>query len=121
MQAASEKHPDKTFIGKIERCFDFLGYHFSLAGLAVAKQTVANFIEKASRLYEQERRMSSGASPLEMYVKRWLGWVRGVETPRRGLPRGACHFRRLASWCLPIVCSAGCRLREIPSVGSGGG
>jgi hypothetical protein len=24
-----EKHPDKTFIGRIERGFDFLGYHFS--------------------------------------------------------------------------------------------
>ena len=22
----SEKHPDKTFIGRIEKCFDFLGY-----------------------------------------------------------------------------------------------
>ncbi len=22
-----EKHPDKTFIGRIERGFDFLGYH----------------------------------------------------------------------------------------------
>ena len=49
-----EKHPDKTFIGRIERGFDFLGYHFSRQGLAVAKQTMANFIEKASRLYEQE-------------------------------------------------------------------
>lgn len=26
-----EKHPDKTFIGKIERGFDFLGYHFGRA------------------------------------------------------------------------------------------
>ena len=51
-----EKHPDKTFIGKIERGFDFLGYHFSPAGLTVAKQTITNFIKKASRLYEQERR-----------------------------------------------------------------
>jgi hypothetical protein len=50
-----EKHPDKTFIGRIERGFDFLGYHFGPTGLAVAKQTLANFIEKASRLYEQER------------------------------------------------------------------
>jgi RNA-directed DNA polymerase len=41
-----EKHPDKTFIGRIERGFDFLGYHFSRQGLAVAKQTMANFIEK---------------------------------------------------------------------------
>jgi hypothetical protein len=41
--------------GRIERGFDFLGYRFAPAGLAVAKQTMANFIEKASRLYEQER------------------------------------------------------------------
>ena len=40
----------KTFIGRIERGFDFLGYHFGPAGLAVAKQTLTNFIEKASRL-----------------------------------------------------------------------
>ena len=74
-----EKHPAKTFIGRIERGFDFLGYHFSPAGLAVAKKTIANFIEKASRLYEQERRVGSTASTLEMYVRRWLRWaVSGV-------------------------------------------
>jgi RNA-directed DNA polymerase len=28
-----EKHPDKTFIGKIEGGFDFLGTHFSREGL----------------------------------------------------------------------------------------
>ena len=54
-----------TLSGRL-RCFDFLGNHISPAGLAVAKQTVANFIEKASRLYEQERRVASAASPLEM-------------------------------------------------------
>jgi RNA-directed DNA polymerase len=70
-----EKHPDKTFIGRIERGFDFLGYHFSPAGLSVAKQTVANFIQKASRLYEQERKAPSSASPLGMYVTRWLAWA----------------------------------------------
>ena len=26
-----EKHPVKTFIGRIEKGFDFLGYHFSRA------------------------------------------------------------------------------------------
>ena len=66
-----EKHPDKTFIGKIERGFDFLAYHFSPAGLKVAKKTIANFIEKASRLYEQKRRTVSAVSPLAMYVRRW--------------------------------------------------
>jgi RNA-directed DNA polymerase len=69
--------PDKTFIGRIERGFDFLGYHFNSAGLSVAKQTVASFIEKASRLYEQERWTPSGASPLEMYARRWFTWVKG--------------------------------------------
>ncbi len=36
-----EKHRDKTFIGRIEKGFDFLGYHFSPQGLGVAKKTVA--------------------------------------------------------------------------------
>jgi hypothetical protein len=67
-----EKHEDKTFIGRIERGFDFLGYHFGPAGLAVAKQAIANFIAKASLLYEQERRAAPAASPLGMYVRRWL-------------------------------------------------
>ncbi len=49
-----EKHPQKTFIGRIERGFDFLGYHFSPAGLSVAQQTVDNFVRRAIRLYEQE-------------------------------------------------------------------
>jgi RNA-directed DNA polymerase len=52
-----EKHPDKTFVGRIERGFDFLGYHFSRVGLTVAAKTIANFIEKASRLYEQKRKV----------------------------------------------------------------
>jgi hypothetical protein len=38
---------------------------------------MANFIEKASRLYEQRRRAVSAVSPLEMYVRRWLGWAKG--------------------------------------------
>lgn len=71
-----EKQPDKTFIGRIERGFDFLGYHFSPTGLAVAKQTIANFIEKASQLYEQERRAGSTVFPFDMYVRQWLKWAR---------------------------------------------
>ncbi len=71
-----EKHPDKTFIGRIEKGFDFLGYHFGPDGLRVAKQTIANFIEKASRLYEQKRRTVSAVSPFEMYVRRWVRWAR---------------------------------------------
>jgi hypothetical protein len=75
-----EKHPDKTFIGRIEKGFDFLGYHFGPAGLKLAKQTLANFIEKPSRLYEQERQEPDGSCPLEMYFRRWRSWTRaGLE------------------------------------------
>ena len=33
-----EKHPDKTFIGRVERGFDFLGYHFGPDGITVAEK-----------------------------------------------------------------------------------
>ena len=48
------KHPDKTAIGRVERGFDFLGYHFKPPGISLAKQTLANCASKALRLYEQE-------------------------------------------------------------------
>jgi hypothetical protein len=64
-----EKHPDKTFIGKIERGFDFLGYHFGPSGLTVAEPTLRRFIETASRLYEQDAR-APAARALEVYVRR---------------------------------------------------
>jgi hypothetical protein len=78
-----EKHPDKTFIGRIERGFDFLGYHFSPERLSVAKKTIENFIEKASRLYEQKRSAGSSVTALEVYVRQWLRWSRaGLESGR---------------------------------------
>lgn len=72
-----DKHPDKTFIGRVVRGFDFLGYHFSPEGLTVAKPTIRKFIEKASRLYEQKRRAPDRDTALEMYVARWRGWAKG--------------------------------------------
>ena len=72
-----EKHPDKTFIGRIEKGFDFLGYHFCREGLSVAEDTVERFIEKATRLYEQEQGKPEGLPLLGLYVQRWARWVRG--------------------------------------------
>jgi hypothetical protein len=70
-----DKHPGKTFIGRIERGFDFLGYRFTRVGLSVARKTIDNFLEKASRLYEQECCAALAATALEMYVKRWRRWA----------------------------------------------
>jgi hypothetical protein len=78
------KHPDKTFIGRGLRGFDFLGYHFTPEQLTVAKVTLQRRDTKIGRLYEQ------GASDerIEQYVSRWERWVHAglggrVESPPR--------------------------------------
>ena len=44
-----EQHPDKTFVGRISRRFDFLGYRFESNGLVdVARQTVERFATRVS-------------------------------------------------------------------------
>lgn len=71
-------NPDKNlsdFIAYFSPDFDLLGSHFSPSGLTVAKQTIANFIEKTSRLYEQKCRAALAATALEMYVRRWARWA----------------------------------------------
>ena len=67
------KHPDKTFIGRIARGFDFLGYWFSPTGLGIARKTVERMVEKMTRLYEQ----GAPSERIEAYVQRWWGWVKG--------------------------------------------
>ena len=37
----------KTFIGRIERGFDVLGYHFGPEGLTSAAGTIGQFVERA--------------------------------------------------------------------------
>lgn len=44
---------------------------------------MATKFEKASRLYEQKRRACAIASPLEMYVRRWLRWTKSGMTEER--------------------------------------
>lgn len=72
-----DKHPDKTFIGRVEKGFDFLGYRFSTSWLTVAAPTMARFVARTDQLYEQERRRRetgmlavSSPSPLGLYVQR---------------------------------------------------
>jgi len=72
-----EKHPDKTFIGRIERGFDFLGYHFRPDRLSVAAKTIENFVARALRLYEQEPGEPLDSSRLGVYVKHWAAWAGG--------------------------------------------
>jgi RNA-directed DNA polymerase len=70
-----DKHPDKTFIGRVEKGFDFLGYHFHPSGLQPAGATWEKFVAHLTRLYEQQRVTRSDA--VGTYVRRWLGWLCG--------------------------------------------
>ncbi|MBA6302621.1 hypothetical protein [Colwellia sp. MB02u-14] len=52
-QLKVEQAPDKTFIDKISRGWDFLGYHFDGKQLTVAAKTVAKHVLHYRQLYEQ--------------------------------------------------------------------
>jgi len=67
------KHPDKTFIGRVARGFEFLGYWFSSSGLRVARKTVDRMMAKVAQLYE----LGASNGRIGDYHRRWVGWVRG--------------------------------------------
>ena len=69
------KHSDKTFIGRVAKGFDFLGYHFSPDGLTIAKKTLANFVGRVRQLYEHKLREVRAFSRLGAYVRRWTTGV----------------------------------------------
>ena len=72
-QLKVQKHPFKTFIGRISHGFDFLGYRMtpeSAEGLNVARQTINNHFDKIARLYEQ----GAGIERIGQYVKGWWQW-----------------------------------------------
>jgi RNA-directed DNA polymerase len=93
-----DKHPDKTWVGKIDRGVDFLGYHHTRAGSCLsgckstttagatacipAAATLARFHAQITRLQEQ------GARParIGVYKTRWWRWVRA------GLPKNLVLF-----------------------------
>jgi len=59
-----------SLIGRKERGFDSLGYHFKPEELSVAKKTIERFMERISRLYEQ----GADSYRIGQYVARWAGW-----------------------------------------------
>jgi hypothetical protein len=70
-----EQHPEKTFIGRVSRGFDFLGVDFQPgAPLAPSAVSLARHTEKTARLHEQ------GASPerIGRYRQHWQRHLRGI-------------------------------------------
>jgi hypothetical protein len=64
-----EKHPDKTFIGKACRGFDFLGYHFLPGRISVSWLAQRRLAERPARLYKQ----GGDSIRVERYVRRQWG------------------------------------------------
>lgn len=64
---------NKTFVGNVEREFDFLGYRFGRHGLTgMVVKTVFNFIERLIKLYE----LGGSLERVDAYVHRWICWCR---------------------------------------------
>lgn len=62
---------NKTFIGRVARGFDFLGYRFTARGLiGLAQQTIQNFNQRIARLYEQH----ASCKRVALYITRWRLW-----------------------------------------------
>lgn len=70
-----EKHPDKTFIGKLSRGFEALGYCFADKQGIVGPSTIS-IRRFADRIFERQAR-HEGRESLQRYVTHWLSWCCG--------------------------------------------
>ena len=95
-----QQHPDKTFIGRVSRGFDFLGYLLTPAGLEVAPRAVERCVERVSRLYER----GAGLVRIGAYVRCWQRWaMSGLREMGRSVSERAwdCVSRLLGRGVLP--------------------
>jgi RNA-directed DNA polymerase len=88
-----EQHPDKTFIGHVDKGFDWMGFWFTHEGCTtVAPRALANHARKCLRLYEQTRRISNPFAVIrrvEAYQAKWQGWV--------------CSLQVCVGWAGPVA------------------
>ncbi|WP_420026189.1 reverse transcriptase domain-containing protein [Enterobacter ludwigii] len=71
------QHPDKTFIGKTDKGFDWMGIQFNGSGITgVAPRALTSHRERCRRLYEQAWRYGKKKTRARVaeYVKRWTIW-----------------------------------------------
>ena len=72
-----EIHPAKTFIGRVSRGFDFLGYFIRPGCVEIAQKTWTRFFQRIGQLYEQ----GADHNSVGRYVKHWKKWLKsGIDT-----------------------------------------
>lgn len=76
-----EKHPDKTFVGRVEKGFDWLGAWLAGTGVTgIAPRALANHREKVRRLYERLRMWprARAHARVSQYRRRWKIWAKAL-------------------------------------------
>ncbi|EIB6398035.1 hypothetical protein K9D89_004149 [Salmonella enterica] len=77
-QAGFEQHPDKTFIGRVEKGFVRMGFWFTEKGCdGVAPRALQHFKDRLRRLYERVRQWPEDLRHRRMagYVLAWYRWT----------------------------------------------
>ncbi|HHA2250223.1 TPA: reverse transcriptase domain-containing protein, partial [Enterobacter ludwigii] len=72
------QHPDKTFIGRTARGYDWMGAQMSDTGVeGIAHRARTNHLERLRRLYERVRKWPAARRQARMsqYRKRWKIWA----------------------------------------------
>ena len=113
-----EQHPDKTFIGRIERGFTFLGYWITEKGVTgIEPSAWEGFQERVTRFYEQDapreetlRRIGQRSALEALGAKCWARSKRGAY----GVGGCPAWFRFRDTMVVPSPTSAN-RLREVAS------
>jgi len=102
-----QTHPVKTFIGKGNKGFDFLGFAICPTGLTVSDAALSRRDTKIATLFEQ------GASKrrIGLYLARWLGWASITAAAAwHGLAFAACPaVSPNSDWCACSPPSLACR------------
>lgn len=78
------QHPGKTFIGRITRGTDWMGFRMDSTGYGgPAPRAVSNMLQKLRRLYEQTRHLSASQrqARVAQYLTHWLWWARWGSEP----------------------------------------
>lgn len=73
------KHPGKTFIGRIRKGTDWMGFWLDDSGInAPAPRAISNLIQTLRRLYEQTRHLTAiqRQGRVAQYLTRWCRWAR---------------------------------------------
>lgn len=77
------QHPDKTFIGRVEKGFDWMGAWLGTNGVEdIAPRALANHREKVRRLYERLRMWprARAHARVSQYRTRWKIWAAFLST-----------------------------------------